>query len=66
MHVLYPQTCTDAHKSQSTHENLLFRMHVSNAHKPGIRVPEIPKHGVMKTGGVTADKAAAALSAPGT
>lgn len=47
-------------------KNLLFRMHVSNVNKPGIRGPEIHKRGVVKTGGVTADKAAAALSAPGT
>lgn len=35
-------------------------MHVNNANKTGTKGPKIQKHGVMKTGVVTADKAAAA------
>lgn len=62
------QTRTDAHKSHvhSTHENLLIYMHGNNANRTGRKGPKIHKHGVLKTGGVTADKAAAALKGAGT
>lgn len=57
------QTGADAPKSQSPHENLLICTHGNNANR---KRPKIHQRGVLETGGVTADKAAAALRGSGT